>query len=154
MRVLIGAGGGLLALYGVFRLVTGVPLVDLLILAGWLAGALVLHDGILAPLSGAVGLATTRLVPPRLRRYLQGALVAGAAVTVIALPLIARRGSQPPQKALLRQDYAANLGMLLGMIAAGAVALYLLRVVRDRWATQRASAAKVRPSANHTSSSR
>ncbi len=151
IRWLIGAAGAGLALFGVFRLLTEIPAVDLLILAGWLAGALVVHDGILAPLTAAAG-AATRRVPHRLRRYVQGGLVSGAVVTVIALPLIVRAGSQPPQKALLRQNYAVNLAILLGLIAGGTAALYLLRVLRDGRAAQRASATNVRPPTSHTSS--
>ena len=148
IRWLTGAAGAGLALFGVFRLLTEIPALSLLGLAGWLVAALVLHDGMLAPLTGVVGAVLTRHVPPRLRRYLSGGLVTAAAVTVIALPLIARAGSQPPQKALLRQDYVVNLAILLGLVAGGAAALYLLRVLRD----QRASDTNGRPSATQVSS--
>jgi hypothetical protein len=151
-RWLIATAGALLALFGIFRLLTEIPAVDLLVLASWLAGALVVHDGILAPLSAAVGVATTRFVPRPVRAYVQAALVAGAIVTVIALPLVLRAGSQPPEKALLRQNYVANLAILLCGIAAAAAVLFAARVVRDRRSGQRANAAKVRPSATQISS--
>jgi hypothetical protein len=153
-RVLIGAAGVLLGLFGVFRLLTQIPSDDLLVLFVWLLGALVIHDGLLSPLVVGVGALVTRFVPPRARGVLQGALVVAAAVTVIALPLIHREGSQPPVKAILRQDYAANLGVLIGLIAAGAVLLYAVRVLRDRQRDpQRASSANERPPADHTSPS-
>ena len=148
IRWLTGVAGAGLALFGVFRLLTEIPALSLLGLAGWLVAALVLHDGMLAPLTAAVGAVLTRHVPPRLRRYLSGGLVTAAAVTVIALPLIARAGSQPPQKALLRQNYAVNLAILLGLVAGGAAVLYLLRVLRDH----RASDTNGRPSATQVSS--
>jgi hypothetical protein len=150
IRWLTGIAGAGLALFGVFRLLTEIPAGDLLVLAGWLAAALFLHDGVLAPLTAAAGAGLTRFVPQRLRRYLQGALVAGACAAVVALPLIYREGSQPPQKAILRQDYVKNLAILLGLIAGAAAALYLMRVLRD----QRASEAKVRPPETQTSSQR
>ena len=151
-RWTIGAAGAALGLFGLFRLVTEIPVLDLLMLGVWLIGALVLHDGMLAPLTSAVAGAIVRYVPSRLRRYVQGALVTGAIVTVIALPLILLAGSQPPEKALLRQNFGANLAVLLGVISGGTAVLYLLRVARDRRAAERTSEANVRPSRSHTSS--
>jgi hypothetical protein len=58
-------------------------------------------------------------------------LVTAALVTVIAVPLIVRAGSQPPSKALLRQNDAANLTVLFAIIAALALARYAVRVVGD-----------------------
>jgi hypothetical protein len=142
-RLLIGGAGVLLALFGVFRLLTQIPNDDLLALFVWLGAALLVHDGLLSPVVVAVGVLVTKAVPPRIRRYLQGALVTGALITVIALPLIKRENSQPRVKAILQQNYGANLAVLLGIVAGGAVALYALRVVRDR---QRASVTNERPS--------
>ena len=70
-------------------------------------------------------------MPPRARRYLQGALLVGALITVIAVPLIGRQDTQPESKAILLRDYGANLALLLGMTAAVALALYALRVLRE-----------------------
>ena len=91
---------------------------------------MVLHDFVVAPLTVGTGVLLSR-VPPRARRYLQGALIVGALVTVIALPLIHRRDTQPAIKAILLRDYAGNLALLLGLTAAVAVLLYVARVVRD-----------------------
>ena len=89
-----------------------------------------LHDGLIAPITVGTGVALTR-VPPRARRYLQGALIVGALITVIAIPLIARRGTQPESKAILLRDYGANLALLLGLTVAVALLLYALRVLRE-----------------------
>ena len=149
IRWATGIAGAGLALFGVFRLVTEIPVLSLLALLGWLVAALFLHDGVLAPISAALGAVLTRVVPQRSRRYVQGGLVAGACVVVIALPLIFLQGSQAAQNALLRQHYAVNLAILVGLLAGGTIALYLLRVRRD----QRARAANVRPSESQKSSS-
>jgi len=93
--------------------------------------AVALHDGVIAPLTAGVGVVVTR-VPPRARRYVQGVLIAGALITVIAIPLIRRRNTQPAVKAILLRDYAGNLALLLGLIVAVGVVLYLARVFRDR----------------------
>jgi hypothetical protein len=152
IRWLTGITGVGLLLFGVLRLLTQVAIGDLLVLGVWLAGALLLHDGVVAPATARAGRLIGRLLPARPRRYVQGGLVAGLVVTVVALPLIARGGSQPPQKALLRQNYPANLAILLGAIAACAALLYALRVARDRSAARRTRQTKLRPPAIHDSS--
>ena len=72
------------------------------------------------------------MVPDRGRRFLQVGLIVAAMVTVVAIPLIARQGTQPPAKALLLQNYAANLTLLLGLIAVVTLVAYAVRVARDR----------------------
>jgi hypothetical protein len=142
-RLLIGGAGVLLGLFGVFRLLTQIPSDDLIALLVWLVAALLVHDGIVSPVVVALGALVTKAVPRRGRRYLQGALVTGASITVIALPLIRRENSQPQVKAILQQNYGANLAVLLGIVAGGALVLYVLRVIRD---SQRASVTNERPS--------
>lgn len=130
-RLALGAAGVALALYGVFRLVTQVPLADLIVLVVWLVLAVAIHDGVLSPAVIAIGWLLNRLVPKRARGHVAAALIGGGLVTVIAIPLIYREGSQPPDKAILRQDYTSNLTVLLAAIAAASLALYAGRVVRD-----------------------
>ena len=134
-RIALGTAGVLLGLFGVFRLVTQVPISDVVVLALWLIGAVAIHDGVLSPLVVSVGALLTK-VPPRGRRYLQAALIAGAAVTVIALPMIYRRDSQPRAKAILLRNYAGNLAILLGIIAAVTLGLYAVRVARRSQTTR------------------
>jgi hypothetical protein len=131
VRLVIGAAGGLLMAFGVFRLFSEVPGRALLGLALWLAGALVLHDALLSPALLGIG-AGLRKAPARGRTYLQGALIAGGTVTVVAVPLIYLAGSQPGVKALLTQDYRVNLAVLLVCIAAVSLLAHLLRIVRER----------------------
>lgn len=130
-RIGLGVAGSLLLGFGVFRLVTKLDTSDLLSLAAWLVVAVALHDGLIAPMTVGTGLALAR-VPARARRYVQGALIVAALITVVAIPLIGRRGTQPDVKALLLRDYAGNLALLLGLTAAVALVLYAARVVRDR----------------------
>jgi hypothetical protein len=131
LRIVLGAAGILLGLFGVYRLLTQIPNDSLEYLSYWLIGALILHDGIVSPVVAALGAGVGRYLPHRARRYLQGALVCGALITVIALPLIHRENSQPRAKAILLRDYAANLAILLGIVAAATLLLYLGRVMRD-----------------------
>lgn len=129
-RIVLGSLGVLLAAFGAFRLLTEVSAIDVVVLAGWLIGAVIVHDGVLSPLVLATGALVSK-VPPRARRYLQFALVAGGLIAVIGLILVARRGSQPRVKALLLRDYGVNLAILLGIVAAGSLLAYAVRVARE-----------------------
>ncbi|MET9958285.1 hypothetical protein ABZ128_04235 [Streptomyces sp. NPDC006326] len=98
----------------------------------WLAGALVLHDGILAPLVLAVGLL---LVGRRQRGLLRGALLAAGSVVLVTLPLLVRPGA-PPNPSALPLPYGRNLAIVLGVVAGVTGALYLVRRRKDlvrRW---------------------
>ena len=129
-RISLATAGILLGLYGVFRLLTNVGFVELLVLAVWLIGAVVIHDGILSPAVVAVGWFLARRVPPRGRRYLQGFLVIAGLMTVIAVPLMLRKDSQPESKAMLLQSYGGNLTVLLALAAALSLLLYAIQVAR------------------------
>jgi hypothetical protein len=131
IRVVIGAPGVLLVAFGAFRLLTQIPAGDLLWLAVWLTGALVLHDAVLSPGIVGVGILLRR-VPARARTYVQGALIAGGIVTVVAIPLMYRAGTQPAAEVLLEQDFRVNLTVLLAVISVVALLAYLSRLTRDR----------------------
>ena len=137
--MVLGVAGILLGLFGIGRLVSQVPVSSLIGLAVWLVAALVIHDGIASPLVIALGALLAR-VPPRGRRFLQAALIAGAMITVIAVPMIARQGSQPVSKSILNQNFGGNLTLLLGLVAAVTLAAYAVRVAQDRAPSSGASA--------------
>lgn len=88
---------------------------DPLDVAVWLAGAIVLHDGIIAPLVFGVGLAVGGLGA---RGAVRGALIVAGAVTVIALPVLLRPGT-PANSSVLPLDYLRN--WLWVMAALGAI---------------------------------
>jgi hypothetical protein len=134
-RIALMTAGIVVGLYGVGRLLVGTGLGGLLILAAWLVGAVVLHDAVLAPAVVGVGWTLGRFVPPRARRWLQAFLVAAGLVTVVAIWLVAREGTQEPAKAILQQDYLANLTLLLGLLAGASLLGYLV---------QRATSGRVR----------
>lgn len=131
-RILLCVSGILLGLFGVLRLLTQVPAGNLVVLAVWLIAAVVIHDGLLSPAVLAVGWALARVIPPRARRYVQAALIAGGLIVAVTIPLILRAGKQPDSKALLRQNFGGNLTILLGLVAAVSLAPYAVRVARDR----------------------
>ena len=102
----------------------------------WLTAAVLVHHGLVSPVVVAVSTLLRRLIPDRGRRYVQAALITAVPVTLIAIPMIYRQGSQPPSKALLLQNFTANLGLLLGIIAALCLVGYAIRVARDRSPTR------------------
>ena len=130
-RVFAAAGLALLA-YGVAQLFLVVALSDLFLLLVWMIGAVAIHDGLLSPLVLGVGAALRRRLPDRGRRFVQLALITGAMITVVAVPMIYLEGSQPPEKAILLQDYGLNLTILLAVVAVVTLALYAVRVAKDR----------------------
>ena len=129
---MLAVAGVALAAFGVFRLLTEVPPSRLLILALWLIAVLIIHDALLSPSVVGVGWLLRRYVPDCGRRYLQLALIMIALVTVIAVPMIFLRGSQPVAKALLLRNYGANLIMIIGVIAVLSLILFAGRLARDR----------------------
>jgi hypothetical protein len=131
-RIILAAAGIALGAFGVFRLVSEIPTYSLLILGVWLAAALVLHDAILAPSVVGVGWLLRQYVPDRGRRYVQVALIMSALITVIAVPMIFLRGTQPAVKALLLRNYGSNLILIIAIIGVIILILYAVRVTRDR----------------------
>ncbi|KQX14986.1 hypothetical protein ASC82_05480 [Streptomyces sp. Root431] len=93
----------------------------------WLAGALVLHDGVFAPLVLAVGLL---LVGERYRGVLRGALITAGGLVLVTLPLLVRPG-EPPNPSALPLPYGRNLAIVLVVVAAVAGVSILVRRGRD-----------------------
>ena len=131
-RLVLGILGVLVVLYGVVNLGMHIPIQTLAWVAVWLVAAVLIHQGLVSPIVIGVSSLLRRLIPDRGRRYLQAALITAVPVTVIAIPMIYRQGSQPPSKALLLQNFTGNLGLLLGIIAALCLVGYAMRVARDR----------------------
>lgn len=113
--------------YGILRLLSQVPPANLLLLAIWLIVAVIVHDLLIAPGTVAAGWLLRRTVPDRERRYLQAFLIIAGLITVVALPMIYRQGTEPAQKALLVQDYRISLAILVGGTALVTIAFYLIR---------------------------
>jgi hypothetical protein len=133
--MILAVTGIALGAFGVFRLVTEIPRHSLLILAVWLAAALIIHDAVLEPSVVGVGWLLRRHLSDRSRRYVQLALIMIAFVAVIATPMIFLRNTQPAEKALLLRNYGANLILIIAIIAVLSLILYAVRVARDRSTT-------------------
>jgi len=141
VRVVLGlAGLGLIA-FGGLRILQNTSDTHPVQLGVWLAGSLALHDVLIAPLVVSVGWALARILPGRLRRYVQPALVVAGLVAVVGVVLIARQGkTSSPALALLKQNYALNLAILFAVIVAATVLTYAVAVWRTRRTNVRSSA--------------
>ncbi|MFD8982697.1 hypothetical protein [Streptomyces sp. NPDC059564] len=119
-RYALGVLGLLLIAIG-GRLVAGLP--DPLDVAVWLGGALVLHDGIIAPLVLAAGLLVAA-VPAR--GLVRGALITGGALVLVTLPALLRPGA-PVNPSALPLPYGRNLLVVLAAVAAVTAVVALVR---------------------------
>ncbi|MBM0275918.1 hypothetical protein [Micromonospora tarensis] len=103
----------------------------------WLIGGPVLHDLLVAPLVGLVGLALGRLVTDRLRlAWISAGLAASATLLLVAVPLLWRPPSAPPNPGLPDRDYplalTAGLAVLWTVIAIVLVVTAVSRRVPHR----------------------
>lgn len=143
LRLVLGGFGVALIGYGVLRILQNPTHSHPRELAVWLAGALVLHDALIAPAVIGTGWLLARTLPSRARSFVQGGLVVAAMVSVVGIFLVERQGkTASPALALLNQDYVVNLLILYALIAGVTCACYLVAVLRTR-------RRKVRSSADH-----
>ncbi|MET3207004.1 hypothetical protein [Arthrobacter sp. UYEF13] len=135
VRAALGALGVAALGYAVFGFLANVPLAQLVGVAAWLAAALVVHDGVLVPVTTLAGGGLSRLtygLRPVQQAIVRGALLVGAVVTLLAAPLIrAQQVLQPSgpgsgaNGTVLQGDYVQALGifwLVLLVAAAGFVA--------------------------------
>ena len=125
-RILV-AFGTLLILYALSGALTDPDLKGGALI--FLVAVLVLHDGLLLPLSIGAGFLIGRIVPSPLRTPVRVAGVIGLALTVVALPLVLGRGRVADNPSILPLDYGRGLLIAYGIIA---VTTALLAFVR-RW---------------------
>ena len=136
VRLALGAVGLVMLAYGSVRILQFPKVSRPVHLGEWLVAAIVLHDGVLAPIVAGIGWVLARVVPGRARGYLQGGLIVAAVISLFAVVLNHRQGHGAPGNVLLTQDYLRNWAILLAIVAAGTAGLYALRVIRERRTTQ------------------
>ena len=131
-RLLIGALGVAMGAFGALRFLQ-LDLPDIVDAVLWLAGGVVLHDAIVAPLTIALTVLATRVVPSRARVRVTVALVVLATVTVTAIPVLGRFGARPDNPTILPRHYV--LGWLVFVVLVLIVTLLVgpvTRLVRRR----------------------
>lgn len=111
-RHVLGGCGVLVAAWG-GRLLVQQPEPWRIVL--WLGGAIVVHDGIVAPLVLAIA-ALTAAMGVRLRGVPRAALIVAGSLTAIALPPLLRPGT-PANPTALPLDYLRNWLLTMAAIA-------------------------------------
>ncbi|EGD45371.1 hypothetical protein NBCG_00273 [Nocardioidaceae bacterium Broad-1] len=130
-----GLRGGLIGLgtvgmaYGAWLMLTRQDLGQIVEVVVWLAAAVVIHDGILAPAVLALGWLGGRLLPRAVARGAVTVLVLLGPTVLVAIPVLGRFGAKPDNPTLLDRDYTQGLlaFALLCVCAGVAVALGELR---------------------------
>jgi len=130
-RIGLGVIGVVGIAYGAVRIFTDAKDTKPFALLEWLIGSLLVHDAIIAPVVLGIGWLLARFVPARARAFVQGGLVTGGLISVIGVLLIWRQGKSSARSlALLQQNYALNLLILLLLVAAVTAACYAISVLR------------------------
>jgi hypothetical protein len=115
----------LLALPGLAALVWGVMLFaeyalplrpDVFGTVGWIIGGPILNDAVIAPLTALLGLALSRLLPPRWRTPVIAGTVITAALATLAFPLLWRPYGTPPMPGLHDTNPAPALALTLAAV--------------------------------------
>ena len=111
VRIGLGVAGIGVIGYGLLGLPTQLGPSQLLGLLTWLAAAVLLHDGVIVPLSTLAGAGLTRLgfgLRPVSAAVLRGALMTGAVVTLIT-EILLKAQSVARNTSVLEADYAGHL---------------------------------------------
>ncbi|MFJ5833312.1 hypothetical protein [Streptomyces sp. NPDC093089] len=101
----------------------------------WLAGGLLVHDGLIAPLVLAIG-ALAAAAGLRLRGVPRAALVVAGALTAVALPPLLRPEGVA-NATVLPLDYARNWLLAMAVVALASVAYVAARACLRRAARRR-----------------
>ena len=131
LRLVIGALGVAMGAFGALRFLQ-LDLPDLVDAVLWLAGGVVLHDAVVAPLTILLTVALARVVPEEWRSRVTVAAVVLLTVTAVAVPVLGRFGARPDNPSLLDRDYVGGWLVLAALVlvvtlAAGVVARRLRR---------------------------
>ncbi|MBF4160177.1 hypothetical protein [Nocardioides acrostichi] len=130
-RLSLGAVGLAGLAYGAWLLL-GTGWSNIVAAVEWLAGGVLLHDGVVAPLSIVVAALALRVVPSSVRaRVAAAAIVIGTTATQ-ALPLFDRPGAKPDNPTLLPRDYVTGWLVIVALVVVVSAALVLLDRVRAR----------------------
>ncbi|MGH2752338.1 MAG: hypothetical protein ACRDK3_15935 [Actinomycetota bacterium] len=82
----------------------------------WFAGALIVHDFIVAPLTFAVGAQLVARLRRPLRAPVQGALIASGIIVLTTWPFLRGYGLRADNPSALPNHYAAGLTLVLTLV--------------------------------------
>ena len=121
-RALLVAVGVLMGLWGLW-LVRDFRFDQLRSTVTWLAGGVVLHDAILAPLVVGVGVILARFVPVYARKPVTVGLILWGTVTVAVANVLSGMGGKPDNNTVLNLPYVATW-LAMTVVVFGGIAAY------------------------------
>lgn len=134
-RIALLVAGGAAALFGVVLLLTTQRFDQLLSLAAWLAGAIIVHDGVIAPATTLTTRSLDRVgrrLPDRSLAVIRMAWGVGACLTLLAVPLVIAQARGARNESVLAGDYARDLLLLWTAVAAVTLLAVAIGLVRSR----------------------
>jgi hypothetical protein len=136
-RILLIAGGiAFLGIGGLVLLLDVDRARSYLGIALWFAGAIILHDAIIAPAVFVTGIVLRRLgrrLPGAILVILQVAIVLLAIITAIVVPEILKKNGGSANPTILPLDYLANLAalyLITGVATLAAIVIYVVVAAR------------------------
>lgn len=135
-RIALIAGGVALLGVGGLTLLMDVEPKAYIGIVLWFAGAIIIHDGIIAPVVFGVGVLMRRAgrrLPGAVLAILQAGVVVLSIVTALIVPAILKKDIGSANPTILPLDYVANLGVVYAVVAVltvAAVIVYLLVAAR------------------------
>ena len=144
-RLAVGALGVLAGAYGAWLLLSRQDLTQLTSAAVWLAGGVVVHDFVLAPVVLVLVLLAGRVLPRHAHAPAAVVLVVLGAVSLLAVPVLGRFGARPDNPTLLDRSYGTGWLVLAALVLLLAVVATLVRRSRHRRTTPSGGSGGTRP---------
>jgi hypothetical protein len=136
VRLLLGAVGVGFGLWGLW-LMRDFTREQLTSEAFWLAGGVVLHDAILAPVVVVIGYVASRVLPSHFRSSTATAFLVWGTLTIVFLPVLSGQGGKPGNDTILGKPYVLSWIVMTLLLVAYAVGAAMVR--RRRVTSARAS---------------
>ncbi|MGI9083917.1 MAG: hypothetical protein ACR2FE_01325 [Aeromicrobium sp.] len=130
-RVALGGLGVAVAVWGVW-LLSDDGLDRLLSTAFWLAGGVVVHDFVLAPVVVAVGVLATRALPGKHRAVAAIAFLIWGTVTIAVANVLSGQGGKPDMDSLINRPYGSAWLVLTGLALGAAIVVAVVRSRHDQ----------------------
>lgn len=120
LRLVLGALGVGAAAYGAL-LLARLDLADLLDVGLWLAGGVLVHDALVAPVTVVAVVLLRRVLPAEWRTPVTVGAVVLLCVSVTAVPVLGRFGARADNPTLLDRDYTGGWLLVAALVLAGVV---------------------------------
>ncbi len=136
IRLVLVGGGVLMLAWGAFVMFDSVRLTRIPGVALWIGAAILLHDAILAPIVFALGIALRRAgrrVTGTVIAIVQGGIIVGSIMSLIAVPTIVAKNFAPANATVLPLNYALNFGIFWLVLAALTAGLSIWVFLRGRY---------------------